>query len=371
MGRTAVIVGLGNIGSHTAPLVARMSDVSHVVLVDRDRYDRSNLASQSITPGECGRSKAHVQGIRLRRIRPGLRVTAIPAHVDQVPLGRLRSDVILGCVDNRAARQYLNQASRHLGVPLVDAGVHADGMLARVSTFLPGADAACLECGWSQREYDAIEQAYPCQPAGTSPAAPTGAPADLGSLAAALQAIECRRLLLSGLAAPADGSHEVIVDANSHRALSTHYRRNADCRLADHDAWRIDRLRHGPEDLTLAEAIDAGVPAGERGEGRLRVEGQPFVTALRCLSCGGQTPTLRLRRSLADRDRICKRCKGRLEPVASDIVSALSPGELPAWAQARSLRALGLDAHDVFAVESRGTTRYFELHGPDTGARRR
>jgi hypothetical protein len=370
MGRTAVIVGLGNIGSHTAPLVARMSEVSHVVLIDRDRYDRSNLASQSITPGECGRSKAHVQGIRLRRIRPGLRVTAIPAPVDHVPLGRLRSDVILACVDNRATRQYLNQASRHLGVPLVDAGVHADGMLARVSTFLPGADAACLECGWSQREYDAIEQAYPCQPAGTSPAAPTGAPADLGSLAAALQAIEWRRLL-SGLAAAADGSHEVVVDANSHRALSTHYRRNADCRLADHDAWRIDRLRHGPEDLTLAEAIGAGVPAGQRARGRLCIEGQPFVTALSCLSCGEQTPTLRLRRSLAARDRICKRCKGRLEAVASDIVRSLSPGGLPAWAQSRSLRALGLDAHDVFSVESNGATRHFELRGPDAGARGR
>jgi molybdopterin/thiamine biosynthesis adenylyltransferase len=370
MGRTAVIVGLGNIGSHTAPLVARMTEVSHVVLVDRDRYDRSNLPSQSITPGECGRCKAHVQGIRLRRIRPGLRVTAIPAPVDRVPLGRLRSDVIIACVDNRATRQYLSQASRHLGVPLVDAGVHADGMLARVSTFLPAADAACLECGWSQRDYDAIEQAYPCQPADTSPAAPTGAPADLGSLAAALQAIECRRLL-SGSAAAANGSHEVIVDANSHRALSTHYRRNADCRLVDHDAWRINPLRQGPEDLTLAEAIRAGLPAGEQDEGRLWIEGQPFVTALRCLSCGGETPTLRLRRSLADRDRICKRCKGRLEPVASDIVPSLSPGELPAWAQSRSLRALGLDAHDVFAVESRGTTRYFELHGPDTGARRR
>jgi adenylyltransferase/sulfurtransferase len=361
MGRTVVIVGLGNVGSHAAPLLARMLDVSRIVLIDRDKYGPSNVTGQSITPGECGRSKAQVQGLRLRRIRASLRVTAIAAPVERVPLGRLRGDVILACVDNRAARQYLNQAARHLGVPLIDAGVHADGMLARVSIFRPEASSACLECAWSQRDYDAIEQAYPCQPEGAPAAPPTGAPAHLGALAAALQAVECQRLL-AGAAGPA-GSHEIVVDANSHKTLATRYLRNPECRLANHEPWRIRRLEQGPEDLTAAEAVGLGASTGTPVAGRLRIEGQPFVTRLRCLTCGAQVPTLRLRCRLSNRDRTCKVCRGRLEAAASDIVSSLSLDELPGPDRSRSLRALGLDAHDIFAVEIRGTTHHCELRG--------
>ena len=119
-------------------------------------------------------------------------MTAVSLPVETVPLGRLRADVILACVDSRAARQYLNQAARHLGVPLIDAGVFPDGLLARVSVFLPGAEHACLECTWDQADYDAIEQSYPCQ-GGVPDAAASGAPAHLGALAAAVQAIECQR----------------------------------------------------------------------------------------------------------------------------------------------------------------------------------
>ena len=125
----------------------------------------------------------------------------ISAAVEAVPLGRLRADAILACVDSRAARQYLNQAARRLGVPLIDAGVQSDGWLARVSVFRSAPDCACLECGWDQTDYDAIEQTYPCHPGGEEPA-PTNAPAHLGALAAALQVIELQRLLDGQGAAP-------------------------------------------------------------------------------------------------------------------------------------------------------------------------
>ena len=361
MGRTVIVVGLGNIGSHVAPHLARMADVSHVVLVDQDKYDRTNVASQAITPGECGRGKAQVQGLRLKRVRPSLRVTAIAADVKDVPLGRLRGDVILACVDNRAARQHLNQAARHLGVPLIDAGVHADGMLARVSIYPADPAAACLECAWGQPDYDAIEQTHPCLPGGGAAAA-TGAPAQLGALAGALQAIACDRLL-SGATPGLEGAHEIIVDAASHRTLATRFLCNQHCRLPDHAPWRIRPLAEGPEDVTLSAALGLGAAGDRRQPARLSIEGQPFVTRLCCLACGHQTEMLRLRRSLTVRDRICKRCRGRLEPAAADLLSSLTLGELPEPVHARTLRALGIGDHDIFGVQRGVTTRYFELRG--------
>jgi molybdopterin/thiamine biosynthesis adenylyltransferase len=373
MGRTVVVIGQGNIGSHTAPLVARKPECTELILCDRDKYDRSNVTTQCITHGEVGRGKAQVQALRLKRINPALRVTAIPEPVERVPMGRLRGDVLLACVDNRKARQYLSETARHLGIPLVDGGVHADGMLARVSVFPPHAGAACLECSWTQRDYDAIEQAYPCDvahpPAGTR-APRTGSPAELGALAAALQVIECGPFL-SGGAPRLDGAYEIIVDAKSGRTLVSQIPRNENCRMSDHAPWRIRRLAEGPEDITLAQALALGASSGSGP--RLWLEHQPFVTRLRCMGCGGELEMLRLRRAISDRERVCRTCRGRLEPTAADLASSLARDEVPEAARARTLRSLGFDAHDIFTIGCDGAADplHFELRGVDARAVRR
>jgi molybdopterin/thiamine biosynthesis adenylyltransferase len=356
MSRTVVIVGLGNIGSQVVPHLARMRAVSRVVLVDHGKYDQTNVETQAITPGEVGRGKAQVQGLRLKRINPALEVTSIPVPVESVPLGRLRADAILAGVDSRRARQFLNQAARHLGVTLVDAGVQADGLLARVSIFRPAPDCACLECGWDQADYDGIEQRYPCQPDGQQ-TAPTHAPAQLGALAAAVQAIELQRLFTGDSNASA-GSHEVVIDAASHRQFVTRFTRRPDCRLADHDTWDVRGLNYLPEDLTIGQALALGGGWGSARAAAIRVEGSPFVLKLTCLGCGAATPILRLRRSLTDRERTCGLCRCRMEAVGAD---SLDGHALDADAAGRTLRSLGFDAGDIFRVSRAGRTRCYEL----------
>src|SRR5439155_23871873 len=130
-----------------------------------------------------------VQARRLRRINPALAVTEIFAAVENVALGLLRGAVLLACLDSRAARRSVNTAVWRLGMPWIDAGVLADGLLARVNVYLPGPDQPCLECAWEERDYEALEQEYPCAGQGVAPA--TNAPSALGALAASLQALEC------------------------------------------------------------------------------------------------------------------------------------------------------------------------------------
>jgi molybdopterin/thiamine biosynthesis adenylyltransferase len=369
MGCTLVIVGLGNIGSHLVPLLARIPEVTRLVLVDKGRYDRTNLRTQAIAPGEVGRSKARVQGLLLKRIRPALDVTAVDRAVETVPLGRLRADAILACVDSRAARQYLNQAARRLGVPLIDAGVLPDGHLARVSVFVPGGDHACLECTWDQADYDAIERTFPCL-GGAPDAASTGAPAHLGSLAAAIQALECQSLL-DGRTALVGGSYEIVVDAASRRQHVTRFARNTSCRLAEHEPWEIRRLSKAPEHMTVRQALALGSTRGSRRDTRLSFDGIPFVAGLQCLGCGRHTPVLRLRRAIRDEARHCSSCGGRLIASGADVVPSLTVDGLSLAAQSRSLQSLGFEAGDVFAVRRGERTRYFELDGRRVCAGRR
>jgi adenylyltransferase/sulfurtransferase len=171
-----------------------MSGIGRVTLIDRDTYEKKNLLSQDITPQDVGRSKAAVQARRLRRINPALRVDVIVDAVQNVPLGQLRADIILACLDSRTARQYVNQAAWRLGVLWIDSGVEGRGLLARVNVYVPGPDTPCLECAWDEQDYEALEQTYPCQ-GETGEPAPTNASSSLGALAASLQAIECQKLL--------------------------------------------------------------------------------------------------------------------------------------------------------------------------------
>ena len=159
--KVVVIVGTGNIGCYTALLIARLQGIGMVVLIDKDRFEESNLAGQDITREDVGKPKVEAIGRRLRRVNPQLKVVTIVAAVEDLPLGFLCGDVLLGCLDSRRTRLYLAENAWALGVPYVDAGVQTDSLLARVSVFTPGRNAPCFQCGWGQADYDVVRNGVP------------------------------------------------------------------------------------------------------------------------------------------------------------------------------------------------------------------
>src|ERR1035441_7112986 len=153
-GKSILLAGAGgNIGSHLVRTVARMKEVAHVTLVDRDVYEPRNLVNQDILPRDVGKPKVQVQARRMAEIRPDLVIDAIHAPLESLPLGAWRVDLIAACVDSRAARQALNVRAWHMGVPWIDSGVLGSEWLARVNAYAPADDAPCLECAWSDADY--------------------------------------------------------------------------------------------------------------------------------------------------------------------------------------------------------------------------
>lgn len=365
--KSVVVVGAGgNIGSHLAPHLARMQQVFSIALIDRDIYESSNLQTQDITPSDVGKRKAFVQARRLKRINPRLRIQAIADAVERVPLGKLRADVVISCLDSRIARQRVNQLAWRLGIPLIDAGVEAGGLLARVNVYVPGPHAPCLECAWDDRDYDALEQTYPCL-GFTSSAPATNAPSSLGALAATLQAIECQKLL-TGQMDRAAVSKQVLIDASYHKHYVTSFGRNPNCRFTGHEVWQIERLDRSIDEISLEQALNlVPPPAGEKGSG-LRVEGKPFVKRLTCPGCGEIRSLLKLECSLSDRQRKCGRCGQRMIAAGFDLLERLNFASVSRIALARSLRSLGLRAGDVFSIDERSVERHYEI--TDAGSSR-
>jgi molybdopterin/thiamine biosynthesis adenylyltransferase len=329
-----VVVGAGgNIGSHLVFLLARLGRVGRLVLVDPDRYDRTNLATQAAGPGDVGRFKVLALKARLRAQRPDLDVVALPRRLEDLPLGRLRGAAILACLDSRAARREVNRAAWRLGQPWIDAGVQGEGLLARVTVHVPAPGAPCLECGWSDEDYAALDTAYPCRP---PRAAATGAPAALGALAASLQALECRKLL-DGDPALAAG-RRVLLDARHHGCTSTRVPRTPSC-LFDHETWRIE-----PRPLF---GLARGLPAAATVE----IEGRRFLRRLVCPSCGTARETFRLERLVPRALRACPRCGTAME----------APGFFQEARASLSSRPLGLLRGDVVTVRTGEEALHVEL----------
>jgi molybdopterin/thiamine biosynthesis adenylyltransferase len=355
------VVGAGAIGSHVLPLIARLPHVHAITVVDRDTYDASNLAKQDIAGSDVGTSKAEVQARRLRAVSNTLAVRSLHMPIEDVPLGWLRSDVMLACLDSRRARMTVNQIAWRLGIPWINAGLQSDEELVRVQAFIPSPDSACLECAWDARDYDLVEQTYPCR---AGHIAATGGSAGLAALAASLQALECEKFLKGDLDSLLSG-RDLMIDARNHRHFITRFARNAGCRMPDHDGWSISKMTADPASTTLRQFLSlVDERLGSDAQTTLEVAGQRFAIGVRCSQCASHSPIARVFRGELHRiGSPCDKCGEAAHPTGFDLVDRVRLAELPSHASDLPLASLGLLAGDVVVIRVGEVVRQLELDG--------
>lgn len=350
--RCVALVGLGNIGSHAADLMARLR-IAELVLIDQGTYERKNIAGQSIElRSAIGRRKVDVVAERLRRINPDLVIHAIHSKLQDVPLGLLRGDVMVCGLDSRVARAYANQACLWLGIPtMIDVGVEPSHLLARVTVHRTDLKSSCLQCGWSDKDYDLIEARNPCQVEDLAPA--TNTPAALGALAGSIAAMELKKVIDGDWEHLAAGK-QITVCALTHTMFATTIGRGRECRC-DHDPWQIIPFTKNPSSITLQEMI-------RRGR-RMSVPGKTFIRALVCQGCGARRKLLRLEGRLTARHLACSRCGTGMVAPGFDQLEWLDSGSFGAKLPElrRPLAALGLVAGDILRLRSDAGDRHLQI----------
>ena len=350
--KTVTLVGAGgNIGSHLVPHLGRMPGVSRVTLVDRDIYEERNLYSQDILPGDIGKPKALVQAARLSAINPALQVIPVVESVENQPLGTLRADVMLTALDSRRSRQCVNEIAWRLRMPWCDSGVRSEELLARITVYVPGENAPCLECAWSDSDYEKIEQVYPCDDMTGTNEVPTNAPSCLGALAASLQALECGKILEGRLDRTAV-DRQITIEAQWHHYYETRYRRNPECRF-DHKSWNIEKLRCDPDKFTVEDALRLG--------DRIELDRMQFVKKLMCPGCGGERSLFYLSAALSPEARKCAVCGTAMITTGFDTLERID-GRSSKQLLRCSFEEIGLRKGDVFRS---GNDRYLEITGRD------
>lgn len=216
-----LVVGAGALGNEVLKNLALLN-VQQIVLMDFDRVESSNLSRSLLfrqADADAGSFKAEVAARRLLEINPDLKLlTLLGDVVTDLSLGLLdKIDVVIGCVDNRLARLYLNRWCWRAGKPWVDGGIL--NLAGQVATYVPG--HSCYECGLSETGWQEIRQRLGCTDMarryaldGHVPTTPIAA-----SIIGAMQVQEALKLVLGLQSQSLAGKMYSIEGAHNHAAI--------------------------------------------------------------------------------------------------------------------------------------------------------
>lgn len=333
-----LVVGAGALGSEVLKNLALLG-VGSLYVVDRDVVEAANLARGVLyRASDRGRPKSECAARGVKEINPEVRVRAVVGDVRaDVGLGLFAEmDVVIGGLDNREARLWVNRQCWKVGRPWVDGAIQE--LSGVVKVFVPPG-GACYECAMTERDYALVNLRYSCPllsprelAEGKVPTTPTTA-----SVVAGLQTQEALKIL-HGL--PAAAGAALVFNGEANAFYVTRLPRREDC------------LSHE----TYGEAVDVSLGVADPAEALLEATGgerilldRDLVVSVGCPSCGLRRDVGRPRFGVSEREvGACPRCGG---PARAEVVHEIARGDARA---ARPLREWGVAPFDIVRVATRG-----------------
>lgn len=163
-----LVVGAGALGNEVVKDLV-LSGVRQITLVDMDHVVRSNLNRCVFfrpEDAEEGRLKVEAIADGVRAMDAGVEVTTEAQRIEDLGEGVFAGkDVVMGCLDNLAARVHVNANAYWMRLPYVDGGTL--GLMGKVQVVVPP-DTSCIECTLNASHYRVIEQRFSCTGADTT-----------------------------------------------------------------------------------------------------------------------------------------------------------------------------------------------------------
>src|SRR4051794_6269612 len=351
-----LVVGAGALGNEVLKNLALLG-VGTVIVIDLDAVEPSNLSRSVLFRLEDGgRSKAEVAAQRSAEINP--EVTFHPIRGDVITdlgLGLFADvDVVIGCLDNREARLWVNRQCWKVGTPWVDSGIQE--IQGVVKVFVPP-DSACYECAMTARDYQLLNVRYSCPLLrrdqileGKVPTAPT-----IASMMAALEVQEALKLI-HGL--PVAAGSAMVFNGVTNQFYSTRLPFREDC--LSHETYPEPVELPLGNGHALAALFDAARPtvAGPLG---LALE-RDLIVALDCPRCGWHVEVFRPRTRMKQAEAMCPNCRELARPELVNHVEEDSP------LAGRSLAELGVPPYDIVRVDGESASGFFLLLADLAGA---
>jgi molybdopterin/thiamine biosynthesis adenylyltransferase len=331
-----LVIGAGALGNEVIKNLALLG-LGHIVVADMDRIEPSNLSrSVLFRQTDEGHSKAECAARAARELFPAIRAKAVHGNVlADLGLGFFRwADVVVGALDNREARVFVNSACARVRRPWFDGGIEV--LQGIVRGFAPP-KTACYECTMSKVDWEILNQRRSCSLLARRAIAQRGTPTTptTASVIGALQAQEAVKYLHGRKSLLGEG---FIFEGLEHSSYKTTYRLNPEC------PWHEE-----PPPIEALEDFDSDVKL-ERvwHEAARRLNGldaldfsRPIVEALECVSCNTRQEVLQPAEKIYEDQLLCPHCKKESAPL---FLQSLAQGH-PLLA--KTPREIGLPSWDI------------------------
>lgn len=347
-----LVVGAGALGNEVLKNLALLG-VGTIHVIDRDEIESSNLSrSVLFRLADSGRSKAEIAAERTLEINPEIRVFGRRADVlRDVGLGLFAAcDVVIGCLDNREARLWVNRQCWKTGTPWVDAGIQE--IQGVVKVFVPP-DSACYECAMTKRDYELLNLRYSCPLLtrdeileGKVPTAPT-----IASMMAALEVQEALKIL-HGMDVASGVAH--VFNGIGNQLYTTRLPRREDC--LSHETYPEAASVPLGVGATAAELFRKTSGGADRF-GRSLTLDRDLVVAIDCPRCDRSKPIFRPRSSVSKSEAQCPDCRDVARPR---MVAGVEEGSELAE---RPLADLGIPPFDILRIDGPDSTEFYRLDG--------
>lgn len=155
-----MVVGAGALGNEVLKNLALLN-VGHILIVDFDDIEYANLCrSVLFRESDLGEKKCEIAARSVRNINPDVKVQAINGDIMiDVGLGVFRRvDVVIGCLDNRLARLFINRYCFKTNKTWVDGAI--ENFAGQLDVFKPG--VSCYECQLSELDWKVIHYRQGC-----------------------------------------------------------------------------------------------------------------------------------------------------------------------------------------------------------------
>ncbi len=155
-----MVVGAGALGNEVIKNLTLLN-VGHILIVDFDIVEYDNLAKSILfRESDTGAKKAHVIAKNLKKINKEVKTMSIIGDIaTDVGLGVFRRmDVVIGCLDNRLARMFINRHCFKVDKTWIDGAL--ENLAGQFSVY--AYDKSCYECSLTEEAWDIIHFRMGC-----------------------------------------------------------------------------------------------------------------------------------------------------------------------------------------------------------------
>jgi adenylyltransferase/sulfurtransferase len=304
-----LVVGAGALGNEVLKNLSLLG-VGCVAVADMDRIEESNLSrSVLFRASDEGKYKAEAAAEGMRQIYPETEVIPLVGNIlGDVGLGWFRwAEVIVGALDNREARVFVNSCAAMVGRPWIDGGI--DVLNGIVRGFEPP-KTACYECTMGAADWDLLNKRRSCSllarkamAEGGTPTTPTTA-----SVIGAMQAQEVVKRLHGMQSLSGAG---FVFEGLAHNSYAVSYSIHPDCPWHGEPA-PVEAIERFTSDTPLAEIWDyASQRLGPPDAIDLSRE---LIERLVCPSCGQSRPVFQPIHRIGEAEALCGKCGAECAP---------------------------------------------------------